>query len=79
MGNAGLVFFGILSIKRNISWEVQLFAFVRKWQDGITFFDFNINWDRYQSEHTPSFEIELTILNCYNALWINKNNFTDEE
>lgn len=65
---------GTLSKKRNICWEAQLFAFTRFFKDGITFFNFKINYDRYESEHTPAFQIELTILNLYFHLWIYKDN-----
>ena len=70
----GFCKYGALSKKRKIFWEIQLFAFPRSFKDGIRFFCMNINWDRYISEHTPSFEIELTILNCYNSFKINKYN-----
>ena len=51
-------------------WEVQLFAIVRNVEDGITFFEFKMNWDKFESEHTPAFQVELTMFNCYNHLWI---------
>ena len=72
----GLVSFG--SLGRNLFYEFQLFALIRDFKDGITFFNFNLNFDRYKSEHTPSFQIELTILNIYNHLWVYQNN-PDEE
>jgi hypothetical protein len=56
------------------SFEMQLFAFVRSWKDGITPFELRINWDRFVSEHSPAFQIELTILNCYNHIWLYQNN-----
>lgn len=77
--NLGLVYYGTVSKKKNIFWETQLFAFIRDFKEGITFFEFKINWDRYVSEHTPSFQIELTILNAYNHLWIYQNNFNEYE
>ena len=73
--NIGIVSFGKLSEKKRIYWESQLFAFTRSFKDGITLFRFNINWDRYEDEHSPSFQIELTILNCYNHFWIYQNNY----
>lgn len=72
--NIGFCKYGSVSKKRKIFWEIQLFAFPRSFKDGIQFFCMNINWNRYISEHTPSFEIELTILNCYNSFKINKYN-----
>jgi hypothetical protein len=74
----GFVRHGILSVKRRIYWETQLFARVRDWSDGITFFEFKINFDRYVGEHSPSFQLELTILNVYNHLWIHQNNWENE-
>lgn len=76
--NIGLVHYGTLSKKKQIYWEIQLFAFIRSFKDGITFFKFNINWDRFESDHTPAFQIELTILNCYNHFWIYQNNYENE-
>lgn len=75
----GLINHGILSAKKNIFWETQLFAKLRDYKDGITFFKLRINWDRYKSEHSPAFQLEFTILNFYNHLWIYQNNFVDDE
>ena len=75
--NIGYVLFGTLSKTKQIYWELQLFAIIREWSDGITFFKFDINWDRYKSEHTPAFQIELTILNVYNQFQINQNHFDE--
>ena len=65
---------GTLSKKKRIYWETQLLANVRSWKDGITFFRFNLNYDKYVDEHSPALQIELTILNYYNHLWIYQNN-----
>jgi hypothetical protein len=75
--NIGYVLFGTLSKTKQIYWELQLFSRPREWSDGITFFHLDINWDRYKSEHTPAFQIELTILNVYNQFQINQNNFDE--
>lgn len=77
--NIGFINFGILSKKKNLFWEIQLFARTRRFSDGITFFKFNINWDRYESDHTPAFQFELTIFNLYNHLWIYKSNPIESE
>ena len=74
----GFFRYGIISIKKRIYWEGQLFAKIRDYKDGITFFEFRINFDRFISEHSPSFQIELTILNLYNHLWIYQNNYENE-
>lgn len=73
------VFFGTISEKKRIHWELQLLSFVRPYKDGITFFRFNINWDRYKDDHTPAFQIELTVLNCYNHFWVYQNNYIEYE
>jgi hypothetical protein len=74
----GFVKYGVISQKKRIFWETQLFATIRSWKEGITFFRFKLNLDTYISEHTPSFQIELTIFNVYSHLWIYQNNFEEE-
>ena len=74
----GFILHGTASVKRRIFWEMQLFAAIRSWKDGITFFDFKINLDRYKSDHSPAFQIELTVLNLYNHFWIYQNNYTED-
>jgi len=75
----GLNNHGTISKKKNIFWETQLFANLRDWKDGITFFKVRMNLDRYKSDHTPSFQLEITIFNFYNHLWIYQNNFDEDE
>jgi len=70
---------GTLSNKKRIYWEAQLFALVREFRDGITFFKFNMNWDRYLDDHTPAFQIELTVLNLYFHFWVYQNNYVIAE
>jgi hypothetical protein len=65
---------GTISRKKKIFWELQLFAKIRAFSDGITFFRFNINYDAYKSEHSPAVQLELTILNFYNHIWIYQHN-----
>ena len=72
----GFYFYGEMLEKT--FWEIQLFAPIRRFRDGISFFKFHINWDRYKSEHTPAFQIELTILNLYSHIWVYQNNIDDE-
>lgn len=71
----GLCSNGTFSKRKKIHWEVQLLAIPRSFKDGITFFNFDINWDRFVSEHTPSLKIELTLFNIFNSIHIYKNNF----
>jgi|LauGreDrversion4_2_1035121.scaffolds.fasta_scaffold01706_33 hypothetical protein len=72
-------FYGTISEKKRIYWELQIFSFVRSFKDGITFFKIDINWDRYKDDHSPSFNFELTVLNCYNNFLIYQNNYEEEE
>lgn len=69
----GLISYGTISKKKKIYWETQLFAFLRSFKDGVTFFDVKMNLDLYDGEHSPAFQLEITILNCYNHIWIYKN------
>jgi hypothetical protein len=73
----GFVNFG--SLGRNLFYEFQLFALIRDFKDGIRFFEIKINWDRYKSDHTPAFQIEITILNLYNHFWLYQNNYTEDD
>lgn len=54
--------------------EVQILAPIRRFRDGITFFDFKINLDIFEGDHNPKFKIELTILNIYNHILIQNQN-----
>jgi len=74
----GFVKHGTLSEKKRIYWEIQLFAMIRSFSDGLTLFKFNFNWDRYEDDHSPAFQIELTIFNIYNHFWIYQNNYEQE-
>lgn len=65
---------GTISKSKRIHWEAQLFAITRSFKDGVTFYNFKLNWDRYKDEHSPAFQIELTILNLYFHFWIYQNN-----
>ena len=75
----GIIRYGVLSVKKRLYWEMQLFALIRDPKDGIHFFKFHINWTRYKSDHTPSFEIEIIFLNLYNSFSIHQNNHEYEE
>ena len=73
MGSLGIVKY--FSLWNNWNFEMQLFARIRSFKDGITLFNFNINYDNYISEHSPAFQIELIIFNLYNHIWIYQNNY----
>lgn len=76
--NLGLTPHGTISKKKRIFWEGQFFAVIRSFKDGITFFNLKVNLDIYKSEHSPSLQIELTILNLYNHIWLYQNNYEDD-
>jgi hypothetical protein len=73
--NLGFTPHGTISEKKKIYWEGQFFAFIRDFKDGITFFKLRVNLDLYKDSHSPAFQIELTILNCYNHFWVYQNNY----
>ena len=50
-------------INENYAWELSGLHMLRQFSDGVDFFEFHINWDRYLADHTPSFQIMLVILN----------------
>jgi len=50
-------------INKNYAWEFSALHMFRQFADGISFFEFHINWDRYLADHTPKFDIMLIILN----------------
>lgn len=70
MSFLGVCKHGVISKKKGIFWEVQLFSKVRNFSDGVDFFKFKINWDRYEDFHSPKFEIELDFFNIHNHIWI---------
>ena len=43
--------------------DLCLFKKIRNFNDGVTFFDMNINLDLYKGDHKPSLVIHLVILN----------------
>lgn len=75
LGKIGLLIYG--KVFKNWHFEIQLFAFTRSVKDGITFFNININLDRYKSEHSPAFQVELTIINMYNNFWLYQSNIDE--
>ena len=50
-------------IKSDYASSLTFFRKVRDWSDGITFFNLEVNWDKYLSDHSPYFRIRLTVLN----------------
>jgi hypothetical protein len=50
-------------LTKNFAWELAYFNFIRKFSDGITFFNFLIDFDLFKEDHNPQFRICLTVLN----------------
>jgi len=50
-------------INKNYGWELTLFFWLRELEDGLTFFEFILDWNRFKIDHIPSFELSLTICN----------------
>jgi len=51
-------------INKDYAIEFLWFHMVRDFIDGISFFEFEINWDRFEDDHKPGFNIFLIIFNC---------------
>lgn len=45
------------------AWELCMFHKLRDWSDGMSFFEFKVNCDRYVGDHTPKFEVFFVLLN----------------
>jgi len=56
--------------QKNYGLEIALFHHLRQFTDGLTFFNVNINWDRYLSDHTPRFMCHIIACN-YTLVEIN--------
>jgi hypothetical protein len=50
-------------VKKKYSFDIDLFRVIRSYKDGITFFEFIINLDLYESDHKPAFNVLLIIFN----------------
>lgn len=51
-------------LNEKYAWELSLFHQLRTFTDGISFFEFVVNFDKYIGDHTPRFNTMLVILNC---------------
>ena len=49
---------------KNAAVELSIFKFLRKFKDGITFFEFKLNTDLYKDDHKPSLDFYLILINC---------------
>ena len=50
-------------INDDYAWEFSALHQFREKTDGISFCEFQINWDRFLADHTPQFTIMLVLLN----------------
>lgn len=58
-----MIFSRGISISKNYSLEINLLYNCRKFKDGISFIEFDVNLDLYRGSHNPKFNIHLIILN----------------
>lgn len=52
-----------VSVSKNYAIDLCGFYAIRKMQDGITFFDLNVNTDFYEADHNPKLNFSLIVLN----------------
>lgn len=57
-----MIFFGG-KINKDYGWEISGLHKLRNLNDGISFIELLISWDRYLGDHTPRFEIMFMLLN----------------
>jgi hypothetical protein len=50
-------------LSENFAWELGFLYFIRKFSDGIIWFEFTANSNLYRGDHNPQHEIRLIILN----------------
>ena len=70
-----------LELNENYSMDLAMFFKVRDFKDGIDFFEFTAQLDKYEGDHNPKFEIRWEILN-YTILDFsiyNKNHVPEKE
>lgn len=73
--------FNGVKLTKNYSLDWNFFWKVRSFEDGIKFLTFDINLDLYESDHKPSFNIYLGILNytIFEIEIYNVNHLLEEE
>lgn len=50
-------------IHENYNFEIIFFNKIRNYSDGISFFKFNVEWDRYLADHSPKFGLIIIVFN----------------
>ena len=59
-----MIFCISFSISKNYAIDLCGLYVIRKMQDGVTFFDLNVNTDFYEADHNPKLNFSLIVLNC---------------
>ena len=64
------------------AWELSMFHKLRELSDGMSFFEFKVNYDKYVGDHTPRFDIFLVTFNytildfsIYNVYHVDQENY----
>lgn len=47
----------------NYGWEISWFNKIRDFSDGVIFFEFTVNWDRFLADHSPKFQLLWIVAN----------------
>jgi hypothetical protein len=50
-------------ISKKSAWELAYFYSIRRFSDGITWFEFVISSDYFKADHNPQFSIRLVMFN----------------
>jgi len=51
------------NLNKYFGFEINILHWIQDISEGIIFFEFVLNWNRFENENTPTFEIMLNILN----------------
>jgi hypothetical protein len=49
--------------KSKYGWEISMFNKFREFKDGISFVEFDINFDKFEADHCPRFEVCFVCMN----------------
>ena len=50
-------------VNDDYGWELTVLHKIRNVSDGVSFFDMNVNWDRYLADHSPRAELHVVLFN----------------
>ncbi len=57
-----MIFYG-KKLTQKFAIDIACFYNHRSFEDGISFVEFDISWDKYLSDHKPSFQIRFALFN----------------